>query len=710
MSVVATGGDKNGLITTRVYSLAGVQQWTANQNTGAHPEFENYPIHGIAVDVNDYVYTGGNENIEDNIDAVRKYDADGNQVWSRMHGANVYAVAVDASGNVIGAGQLGGYLIGEEGLEELSEGTVRKWDADGNLLWAAGPGEQVPSVAADASGNIYTASGNATQKLSADGAPLWSANHGAPCLGVAVTPTGILAVAGIGEVDGYTTRRYAADGTLTWSVKHGLAEACVAIDNVGNVYSGGLPDGDGYTTRKHDPDGNVLWSAAHGDIVYGIAVDEEGNVYTVGKEASGITTRKYSADGTPGWTANHGATVYCVATYKPTGSVTPRGAGGGRGPSSWPPSQNVPGGDWGVTPRDFTSPLGYYQGLQLRPTLLSWDAVGGCDRATFRVVAGELELWSLVDLLRCGIKLNDRHGEPWWWGYIHSVTLHLGEYSFGVSLDDLANRVAVAYEYVGAGISSTGVRATTDWAEDLDSEAEFGTFERLESLASADIDDAEARRDALLQALAWPQAQIDFNSAGLSAEIEARGWHRLLERRYYLNENTSDVQTTEQIEDMMTALGEFFTAVVIEDDSGVYSNEFRDGDSNAWEELKALLASGWTDISDYGSDPNTRLLCYVTPERVLRVHREPYPGAEDLRVYPSGEFEDAYGNRLGPGLKLVGRWARLVNFVPPQVSLQPVVNPTRVFIERLEYDVERLRLRPQPRGMSAYQVGGLQPG
>jgi hypothetical protein len=211
--------------------------------------------------------------------------------------------------------------------------------------------------------------------------------------------------------------------------------------------------------------------------------------------------------------------------------------------------------------------------------------------------------------------------------------------------------------------------------------------------------------------LAWPQPTIDFGDGKLSATIQAYGWHHILKRRYYNNADAVGTMTTDQMADLLGEVGEFFTEIDIGVESGIYSNEYRDGDTNAWEEFKALLESGWTQ-TDYYAEPeaNVRLLCYVTPDRVLRVFREPYPGVTDLRLYPSGIIENQYGGALQPGPWLVGKWARLVNIVPPQISLQPVVNPTRVFIERVEYDVERMRLRPQPRGLSAYQVGGIEPG
>jgi hypothetical protein len=104
---------------------------------------------------------------------LAKYDNDGNYVWAK----SVYgpyqsdwadAMALDNSGNIIIAGELGGasavdydfgagtyYLTGNG----LYDGVIAKYDTDGNIIWAKNFGgsglEQVYSICTDASGNVY---------------------------------------------------------------------------------------------------------------------------------------------------------------------------------------------------------------------------------------------------------------------------------------------------------------------------------------------------------------------------------------------------------------------------------------------------------------------------------------------------------------------------------------------------------------------------
>ncbi len=702
MSFLYIGGARVGNASIRKYDLNGNHIWDA--------DFGGYLL-DITADVDGNVYAVGERNSTIGGSATtRKYDADGNLLWSADHGGNVECVAVDNLGNVYTGGTRVGNL------------TTRKYDANGNLLWSLDHGATVWGIGVDAQGYVYTGGGYpgtseskfTTRKYDTDGNEVWSVDNTLwPVLDLAVDELGNVYLTKYTTNDDPTVIKRDTNGGLIWGRKNALYCMTIAVDKDGNVITGGA--GPTKDICKYDSGGNELWTVHNGSDVYGVAVDAAGNVYIGALNDGGNPPiRSFDADGNLRWNADHGANVTCVAvTPEANGGIpgsTPRGApvglpGGGGGGGVLP--------DWPVDiiDRDGSTPLGYYKLMDIRPTLLTWDAIGGCDRATFRVVAGELDLWQLPDLLRCGISVGDGRGGHVWWGYVHSVDLDLGSYSFGVSLDNLANRIAVAYEYVGSGVNASGTRATTDWAEDEDSIAEFGTFERLESLASADQYDAEARRDALLEVLAWPQPTIDFGDRKLSATIEAYGWHHILKRRYYANTEAVGTMTTDQMADLLAEVGEFFTEVDIAEESGVYSNEFRDGDTNAWEEFRALLESGWTHTDVYTEEtPNVRFLCHVTPDRVLRVYREPYPGLSDLRLYPNGVMEDPYGGALPPGLGLVGKWARLVNIVPPQISLQPMVHPTRVFIERVEYDVERMRLRPQPRGLSAYQVGAIQPG
>ena len=95
---------------------------------------------------------------------VRKYDPQGNEVWTRQFGSShqEYAtgVAVDAAGSIYVAGQTSGTLSGQTGAGG-SDAFLSKYDPLGNALWTrqfgASHSDYADDVAVDAAGNIYVA-------------------------------------------------------------------------------------------------------------------------------------------------------------------------------------------------------------------------------------------------------------------------------------------------------------------------------------------------------------------------------------------------------------------------------------------------------------------------------------------------------------------------------------------------------------------------
>lgn len=511
---------------------------------------------------------------------------------------------------------------------------------------------------------------------------------------------------------------------------------------------------------------------------------------------------------------------------------------------------------WG---RDFQAMLAPPK-VALIPETYGWAAVGGPHLATIRAIGPAEARWELVAYLRCPVEITNDAGEAVWWGYVAEVEVEEGAITARVSLDDLANRVAVAYAYTSLA-NTIGTRGTTAWAQDDLSVDEYGTFERLDSSAASEPDLADAQRDQVLAQYAYPVTGIGVRpgGAGSGATLRCRGWFTTLARRMWDNPGehtvvdlsvaertfvvsgalghlftagaplevggstynngsytvvssaqTSDgggnllteivvveaipeqtavdwpvsnldqggrifyvggwetdyfpaggsfslsgstgndgtytvvssaqrqdgegnhrteivvaeeipsavvdgtitptidygylmvaPETTAQIVDIVREAGEFLTGVDILDPSGLYLLEVRDGDTNAQEELEQLLQHGTTG--------GRRLLCEVTRERVLRVYEEPAPGARDLLLRSDGSLRDYLDAPLPAGACPVGRWARLVDVIPATVNTSVLADPSRVFIERLEWDCARGRFGViEPRGASAFEVSRVE--
>lgn len=130
-------------------------------------------------------------------------------------------------------------------------------------------------------------------------------------------------------------------------------------------------------------------------------------------------------------------------------------------------------------------------------------------------------------------------------------------------------------------------------------------------------------------------------------------------------------ETTNQISDMLTTAGQFFTVQDIQLASGIFSRQYRDSDQTAQAELETLLKAGKTS--------GRRLLANVTPDRVVHILEEPvYDSASSPLLNESMQVLNTDGvTPWEPGKLPAGMWLTLTNELPDDAD---------VFIERAEYD------------------------
>ena len=258
--------------------------------------------------------------------------------WARQFGTSwpdsASDVATDEAGNVFVVGQTGGVLPGQSRQGGHSDAYLRKYDGEGNELWTrqfGGQGDDgAQDVVADDFGNVYVVgntagnfpsgiivggiSGAFLRKYSPDGAEVWERQFGvenfASANGVDVDIEGNVYVAG--QVEGALPgqigagfndaflRRYDSEGRMLWTAQFGTEggdfATDVAVDGDGNVYvvgwsrieqSGQFNAISIHTfVHKFDGDGQRLWARqldAEGfDRATGVVVDTQGNAYVVG--------------------------------------------------------------------------------------------------------------------------------------------------------------------------------------------------------------------------------------------------------------------------------------------------------------------------------------------------------------------------------------------------------------------------------------------
>jgi hypothetical protein len=266
----------------RRYDAAGNELWTIQFGTSSADVAS-----GVAVDASGVYVVGntdgtfpGQTSSGDSDAFVRKYDLAGNEIWISQFGSAGSdlgnGVAVDASGVYV-AGRAGDALPGQVSAG-LDDAFVRKYDANGNVVWTSQFG----------SGGPDTAFG-----VVADGSGVYVAGRAGDALPGQVS-------AGL---DDAFVRKYDANGTELWTHQFGTLGVDVALGvaaDASGVYVAGetnatlsgqasTGDQDAFV-RKYDAAGNVVWTRQFGtsgsDTAHGVAVDASG-VYVAG-ETSGI--------------------------------------------------------------------------------------------------------------------------------------------------------------------------------------------------------------------------------------------------------------------------------------------------------------------------------------------------------------------------------------------------------------------------------------
>lgn len=337
---------------------------------------------------------------------------------------------------------------------------------------------------------------------------------------------------------------------------------------------------------------------------------------------------------------------------------------------------------WSV---EFTDRNGFRVLTQLRfaPERFACAAMGGPVWAEIGVSGDAMELLQLLGWLRYAVLIRNPMGEPVWWGYVDSVVVQGDAVSYEVGLETMANRVATAYSLVAPGSQTVGTRETTNWQQNDLSINEYGVKEMLLSVDGATTEQAEQIRDRFLDEHRLP---LLIARADGGTKLICAGWWQTLAWRYYANASANNVQTTQQIADIVGSVGQFFTGIDIVNASAVYSSEYRSGDNTAMDVIMQLLRAG--------TAAGRQLWATVTPERRLRIVAE--ADAQQARLKWEGGFVNHMGNRLSAGILPVGEW---VSQDLPIISA--VVGMSPLFLAEAEFDVQQNLITPVWRGASS---------
>ena len=183
----------------------------------------------------------------------------------------------------------------------------------------------------------------------------------------------------------------------------------------------------------------------------------------------------------------------------------------------------------------------------------NWDAAQAALRQVDRNTVELLDVWEMLEILRCPVVITDEQDDLVWWGFVQGSMVQDQRVQVGVSLEKMTNKTRVVYSRVNVA-GTVGERAQTDWVQDDLSISEYGTRQRQSTMNQANDEQAEARRDTLLERLKYPLVQRVFGEFGEpSAYLNLSGWFSSLDWLPY--ENSSGKEGYETIGDGLQAFG-----------------------------------------------------------------------------------------------------------------------------------------------------------
>ena len=302
----------------------------------------------ITVDDFPHIYvTGFSTSTRKDMDYTTiKYDAEGNEVWSRIYNGpanandDAYGIVVDWEGNI--------YVVGFSwGIGTQYDYVTTKYDWSGGLLWVrryngpANSSDYPSDIALDFFENVFVTGSShdsitgfdwVTIKYYANGDVAWLDRYNGQANGqdyasdMTEDACGNIYVTGstqdINRYFNCTTIKYDSSGNKVWLRQyqrpdnHDAFAYALAIDKLGNIcVTGeiyGIETSSDWITMKYDPNGTELWvkryngPADYTDAPYALVMDDSGGVYVTGvaygKETSlDWATIKYDAYGNEVW-------------------------------------------------------------------------------------------------------------------------------------------------------------------------------------------------------------------------------------------------------------------------------------------------------------------------------------------------------------------------------------------------------------------------
>lgn len=146
-------------------------------------------------------------------------------------------------------------------------------------------------------------------------------------------------------------------------------------------------------------------------------------------------------------------------------------------------------------------------------------------------------------------------------------------------------------------------------------------------------------------------------------------------------------ETTQQIVDIITAKGQFFTGIIVENTSGVFAPVNRTSDQTALAVIESLL--------NMGTSTGTGLTARVLADYRIAISAEPVSSVQDYLLNKDFNLSNKFNVPLPNNLPVSGIWARLVD-LPVIGATGYALGPLAIYVDECEIDrAGKVKLKPR---------------
>lgn len=362
------------------------------------------------------------------------------------------------------------------------------------------------------------------------------------------------------------------------------------------------------------------------------------------------------------------------------------------------------------------------------------SANGGYGSASFSIQGNNelLESWLQFGLGR-HVEVFGPAMETIWEGFVNEVTVNFGAAKFTRGpLTNIGNRVVVWYtpyyddcppvggpQYdpacINDGLPNTGTPLPTLEIDDLDSQREYGIWEKVVNVGECYWREADYIRDLYLVENSHPEwnpsLSISDNSSEMSVEISCKGYSEWLNNYVYNNLAAQQVVYISEI--IKTILGNDPNSVISTDYSMINQNLRAHGTQFVDEKLAKTIID---DLLTFGGGSDERWTFGIYKDR--KAYYSAIPSDVEYVYYKTGrtqEVETLTGQKIYPWNVLPCKWAAIPTFLASfPFKLSNVREDPRVFfVEEVTYtapdqvSLTGAKIRKLPQYLASLGLSGV---